>query len=73
MEKLRWIEIEGIKYVADYEDDYDHCARCVLNHELRSLSAKYCKQVDCSSNIFIELEPQHIPHLRKVGKTKWLD
>ena len=71
--KLRWIEIEGMKYVADYEDDYDHCDRCVLNNELRSLSGKYCPQVGCNDLVFIPLEPQHIPHLRKVGKTKWLD
>lgn len=70
MAKLRWVEIDGMKYVEDYEDDYDHCGRCVFNTEALE---DYCKKVDCSAHVvFIPLEPQHIPHLRKIGKTKWL-
>ena len=68
--KLRWVEIDGMKYVENYEDDYNHCARC----SLEDLPVSFCKQVDCSANIvFIPLELQHIPNLRKRGKTKWQD
>jgi len=70
MAKLRWVEIDGMKYVEQYEDDHHHCRCCVFNdHELD----KYCRQVDCSDEIiFVPLEPQHIPNLRVKGKTKWL-
>ena len=66
--KLRWLEIEGMKYVGVHEDDYDHCARCVLKPTDMD---SYCGQVECNNITYIPLEPQHIPHLRKVGKTKW--
>lgn len=67
--KLRWIEVKGLIYVEDFEDDHHHCRRCVLNdHELTD----YCNQApNCDTNVFIPLEPQHIPNLRKKGKTKW--
>ena len=68
MAKLRWIEVEGMKYVADYEDDHNHCVRCAFFEA----SVVLCRQVKCDSNVFIPLEPQHIPNLRKIGKTKWL-
>ena len=71
--KLRWVEIDGMKYVGEYEDDYDHCARCAFNSN-SWLVTEYCGQIkNCGNLIFIPLEPQHIPHLRKVGKTKWRD
>jgi len=69
--KLKWIQLKGMIYVADPEDDYDHCRRCVFNDELAS--EIYCRQVSCQENVYIPLEPQHIPNLRKVGKTKWQD
>jgi len=66
--KLKWVEIDGMKYVEQYEDDHDHCFNCVFNAvELDD----YCGQVSCANLIYVPLEPQHIPHLRKVGKTKW--
>lgn len=63
--KLRWVEIQGMIYVEDPEDDYDHCARCAL------YNLDVCVEVECVDNVFIPLEPQHIPNLRKKGKTKW--
>ena len=66
--KLKWVELNGMKYVEDYEDDHNHCARCVFSEEPLD---DYCEQVGCASIVFIPLEPQHIPNLRKVGKTKW--
>jgi len=65
--KLKWVELHGMKYVEDYEDDHNHCSRCAFEPE----DVDICKQVSCASHVFIPLEPQHIPHLRKVGKTKW--
>jgi hypothetical protein len=69
MAKLRWAEIDGMKYVAVPEDDYDHCRKCAF---LPDDMTDYCNQVECASITFIPLEPQHIPHLRVKGKTKWL-
>jgi hypothetical protein len=65
--KLKWVEINGMKYVADHEDDHDHCARCAFNGNFDSLD-DYCGHVACESIVFIPLEPQHIPNLRKVGR-----
>lgn len=71
MAKLKWVELFGVKYVEDYEDDYDHCRRCVFNADDRV--GDYCGQVKCDDGlIYIPLEVQHIPNLRKIGKTKWL-
>lgn len=67
--KLRWVEIDGLKYVAEQEDDYDHCRRCAFNGD--DPLGDYCGQVACVEVTYIPLEPQHIPRLRKVGKTKW--
>ena len=66
--KLKWVELNGMKYVEDYEDDHNHCARCAFYDDAFN---SYCKQVPCKAYVFIPLEPQHIPNLRKVGKTKW--
>jgi len=65
--KLKWVELHGMKYVEEYEDDHDHCVRCAFFNA----SVDFCKQVQCDSNVFIPLEPQHIPNLRKVGKKLW--
>ena len=63
--KLKWVELHGMKYIEDYEDDYNHCARCAFfDDEFNA----YCKQVKCTDFVMIPLEPQHIPNLRKVGK-----
>ena len=69
--KLRWVEIDGMKYVGEHQDDYNHCRPCVFfKGELEGR----CVQIKtCNNLIFTPLEPQHIPHLRKVGKTKWRD
>ena len=69
MAKLKWVELNGMKYVEDYETDYNHCARCAFEDDDFNV---YCKQVNCRAFVYIPLEPQHIPNLRKVGKTKWL-
>jgi hypothetical protein len=70
MAKLRWVEIDGMKYVGEYEDDYDHCSKCVF---YRGNLEDYCAKISyCANLVFVPLEPQHIPNLRKRGKTKWL-
>ena len=63
--KLKWVELHGLKYVEDFEDDHNHCVRCAFYDDAFNL---YCKQVDCKEFVFIPLEPQHIPNLRKVGR-----
>ena len=71
--KLRWVRIHEMIYVEDFEDDYDHCRRCAFNSDEL---IDYCGETpncesDGKSNVWIPLEPQHIPNLRKKGKTKW--
>ena len=65
--KLKWVELHGMRYVEDYEDDHNHCARCAF---YGGALDKYCEEIKkCNNIVFIPLEPQHIPNLRKVGKT----
>jgi hypothetical protein len=66
MKKLRWVEVEGMKYVAVDASNED-CGRCVFDDD-----AKRCEQInECQNLNFIPLEVQHIPFLRVRGKTKW--
>lgn len=67
--KLRWVEIDGMKYVGVDSEDYD-CTRCVFDDD--TPLQDYCGKIKtCIGINFIPLEPQHIPHLYKRGKTKW--
>lgn len=63
--KHKWIEVDGLKYVAIYKDLYcDKCAFWVDNH-----NSYVCKKVVyCADHIYVPLEVQHIPNLRKKGK-----
>jgi hypothetical protein len=63
--KHKWLEVDGLRYVAIYEDDYNHCNACAF---IDTDGQDVCKKVACSDHIYIPLEVQHIPNLRKKGK-----
>lgn len=71
--KLRWVEIDGMKYVgitAESESAEHVCEGCVFD-DYKPLES-YCREVFCKGlQAYVPIEVQHIPNLRKVGKTKW--
>lgn len=63
--KHKWIEVNGLRYIENYEDDYNHCDRCAF---INTDGLTVCKKVECSDHIYVPLEVKHIPNLRKKGK-----
>lgn len=81
--KLRWVEIDDLKYVRVLQDIPDGhadanelCRGCVFEEgELES----YCMSIHCTEDEFkksthykyIPIEPQHIPNLRNRKDKVW--
>jgi len=62
--KHEWIEVDGLKYIAVYIDH--HCDKCAFWVDYNN--SHVCGKVNCGNRIFVPLEVQHIPNLRKKGK-----
>jgi hypothetical protein len=61
-----------MKYVGISQDEseLDTCEGCAFDDH--TPLQPYCRQVVCKDlQGYVPIEVQHIPHLRKVGKTKW--
>lgn len=69
MKKLRWVEIDGMKYVG-VEAEYHDCSSCVFT--AYAPLEEYCEKIKtCKETNFVPLEVKHIPFLKARGKTKW--
>ena len=65
--KHEWIEVDGLKYIAVYEVERNTCDKCAFWQDYEH-AVDVCRVVKCSDHIYVPLEVQHIPNLRKKGK-----